>query len=444
METLIAARFLGGLGGGGIFTTSSIITSDMYSMRSRGLTQGVASVFNGGKSKSTIEVLKRIDYGGSATLMGAVLSFLIFLSTHYNEEHTWEEATVYVPLALSIVFFIAFVVFELCLAPEPMLAPFLLKQKIPVLVGISNFLVANCNFAVMYFFPMWFQTVTLSSASMAGLHLLPNSISMSIGSMFAGGDDSWMMHRTGKYKMINLSFGFFPFIAAILIMQMREDSPPIQQWLSIIPLGFGNAVVLQTMLIALLAHLPEHSMAVGTGFGQLFRGVGQVFGVGVSSAIFQYRLDAELTKRISGPNAAEMIRNIRHSAKLVAILPPDLQSAARESYATALNAVFTVAAASTLLAYVVRLPIPEKALEHTRHGPPSRQPTIEALEAAPPPSEPSSVPESPFESDDEDITTSDATLPIFVRAPRRLSTYESSLGGMDLESDTIGGSARGY
>lgn len=53
---------------------------------------------------------------------------------------------------------------------------------------------------------------------------------MSVGSLFAG----WMMHRTGKYKMINLIFGLFPFIATVLIYRMREDSGPIQSWLSIV------------------------------------------------------------------------------------------------------------------------------------------------------------------------------------------------------------------
>jgi len=73
------------------------------------------------------------------------------------------------PLVLAGVFSVAFVIFEFRIAAEPMLAPFLLGQKIPVLVGISNFLVANCNFAVMYFFPMWFQTVMLTKASIAGM-----------------------------------------------------------------------------------------------------------------------------------------------------------------------------------------------------------------------------------------------------------------------------------
>lgn len=52
-----------------------------------------------------------------------------------------------------------------------------------------------------------------------------------------------------------------------------------------------------------------------------------------------------------------MISKIRHSSKLVAQLPPDLQRAARDSYAIALRAVFIMAAVSTLCAYIVRLPV---------------------------------------------------------------------------------------
>ena len=76
----------------------------------------------------------------------------------------------------------------------------------------------------------------------------------------------WMMHRTGSYKTINLTFGICPFIGALLVMQIKEDSGWWQKWFSIvcgppiefsfnarikmaqIPLGFGNAVVLQTVL----------------------------------------------------------------------------------------------------------------------------------------------------------------------------------------------------
>ncbi|KAJ3530052.1 hypothetical protein NMY22_g8732 [Coprinellus aureogranulatus] len=242
-----------------------------------------------GKGKSAKEMIKRIDYGGSATLMMAVGSCLLFLSAKYNEGLPWSDPFVLTSCTFAAIFAIAFVIVELCIAPEPVLAPSLLKQWIPVLVGCSNFLVAMCNFSIMYFLPMWFQTV---------------------------------------------------------------------------PLGFGNAVVLQTMLIALLVHLPDDQMAVGTGFGQLFRGVGQVGGVAISSAVFQSMLESELKKRITGPGSEDLVRKIRQNARLVGDLPPDIRALAQESYRRSLKSVFFFAACMTLLAYLVRLPIPDKHLDH--------------------------------------------------------------------------------
>lgn len=151
------------------------------------------------------------------------------------------------PLALVAVCSVLFVVIELKVALEPVLAPHLLKQKIPVLVGMSNFCVAMCNFSIMYFFPMWFQTVLLTSASVAGmflprcwlgksltnslgLHLVPNCISMSLGSLFAG----WMMHVSGRYKLLNLILGILPFAGAILIYRLQEDSSFFLSWFSIV------------------------------------------------------------------------------------------------------------------------------------------------------------------------------------------------------------------
>ncbi|KZP16059.1 MFS general substrate transporter [Athelia psychrophila] len=404
MYMLIAARFLGGLGGGGVNTTASIITSDMYSLRDRGLAQGVSSVFNGlgvpapaayishiaradaGKGKSTKEVLKRIDWGGTFTLLWR---------TRYNEDLPWSNVTVIVPLVLACVFAVDFVVVELFIAPEPVMAPFLLRQKVPVLVGLSNFLVSINNFAIMYFFPMWFQTVALTSAATAA-----------------------------QYKTLNLTFGLLPFLTGVLICLMREDSPAAQQWLSIIPLGFGNTVVYRTML--------KSQMAVGTGFGQVFRGLGQVGGLGIASALFQSVLGSELEKRIHGPDAAKLIKNIRHSSRLVASLPPDIQRDAREAYATSLKAVSTLAACASFLAFVVRLPVPEMKLD-SKSRPRKRSTSV--------------VPSRPLDGpvDSVNANPTKATAPL--AGPRLGSRRRGTRrpywveGSMDSENERFGGSA---
>ncbi|KAF8959682.1 vacuolar amino acid permease [Flammula alnicola] len=398
MQTLILSRFVSGMGGGGIFTTAAIITSDMYNGRSRGFVQSIGGIFYGlgmglggpigglitdwlgwrwafliqiplfvlsfalimcnltyvtpGSGRSTADILKRIDYGGSLTLLGAVGSLLFFLGMIFNEGLPWAEPSVWISFVSLILFGILFIVVEVFVAVEPVLPPYLLTQKVPVLVGCSNALVAVCNLSVTYYFPTWFQTVMLSSASTAGLHLLPNSLCISTGSLFAG----WMMRRYGRYKTMNMIFGILPFCAAVLMTQMKEDSNQAHLWLTIMPLGFGNAIVLQTMFIALVSHLPESQMAVGTGFAQLLRGLGQVGGLAAASAVFQSRLNTELHARLPS-ESEELIKRIQHSARLVGTLPSDVQRIARDSYAASLKSVFVLAATASLLAYLARLPV---------------------------------------------------------------------------------------
>lgn len=64
--------------------------------------------------------------------------------------------------------------------------------------------------------------------------------------------------------------------------------------------------LMHSLNIMVLPLFAESIMAVGTGFGQLFRGIGQVGGVAVSSAIFQSVLDRELHKKIHTPDAEEV------------------------------------------------------------------------------------------------------------------------------------------
>jgi hypothetical protein len=53
----------------------------------------------------------------------------------------------------------------------------------------------------------------------------------------------------------------------------------------------------------------------------------------------------------------KIITDIRHSLSLVTTLPDPLQRNARDAYAASLQTVFIVAACSTLMAYLVRLPV---------------------------------------------------------------------------------------
>lgn len=99
--------------------------------------------------------------------------YMLYYKIH-SRAIQWSSSAAITPLVTAALFFILFVYVELRISPEPVLAPFLLEQKVPVLVGCNNFLVSLANFAIQYFFPLWFETVALTSASIAGMKILLN------------------------------------------------------------------------------------------------------------------------------------------------------------------------------------------------------------------------------------------------------------------------------
>ncbi|KAJ8699069.1 hypothetical protein PTI98_002224 [Pleurotus ostreatus] len=125
----------------------------------------------------------------------------------------------------------------------------------------------------------------------------------------------------------------------------------------------------------------------------------------------------------------QWITKIRHSAKLVGSLPPEMQRTARDAYAISLKQVFIFASVATFFAYLVRLPIPEKALEHQPRPIPGSSPNQQSPTLT-------SIPETPFDSEDDEDEDEIVIAPgPKGKIARRLSGYESADGVMDLESN---------
>ncbi|KAF8514716.1 hypothetical protein BU17DRAFT_68272 [Hysterangium stoloniferum] len=145
-------------------------------------------------------------------------------------------------------------------------------------------------------------------------HLLPKSMAMSTGSLFAG----WIMSSTGKYRIMDTVFGICPAIATTLLTRLNENSAIFAQWFTIslindqIPLGFDNSVVFQTTPIAVLVNVivlqwPSAPDLCSSGVVLIWPRTGQVCCIAFASAVFQFILDRELTKRITGPDAADLV-----------------------------------------------------------------------------------------------------------------------------------------
>ncbi|POW07396.1 hypothetical protein PSTT_08286 [Puccinia striiformis] len=337
MTQLIFSRFLAGCGGGGIMTTSSIIATDLFRLDQRGLVQGFANICFGlgaalggplggwiadtmgwrfaflaqvplliiatilvasfvdykmeGQVTSKAELARRIDYRGSIALIWMIGALLLSLSFKSNLQYEWSDPRVYGNFIGFLVGLGVFIYIE-STVPEPVLPLRLLKFRTPLCsVGISfftrcarNILANKCQDGkmtdlgsqhdrVLYMYPLWFETVKLSSPTEAGLHLIPNSIALSIGSLAAGG---WIL-KTGQHKIV-IFISSALLVLGSLLMLFRLDTP-LHEWIDIIPNGLGFSASTTAVLISLIASVSEKDMAVCTGLSYLFRYNGVVIGV---------------------------------------------------------------------------------------------------------------------------------------------------------------------
>ncbi|KAF8631158.1 hypothetical protein AX15_002499 [Amanita polypyramis BW_CC] len=302
--------------------------------------------------------LRRIDFLGSLTLVTTVGTFLLAFSLKASEEMSWSHPLIYGLLIASVISMMFFVLVEKYLAPYPVMPIRLITQRTPLAVSIVNLLGSITAFSMIYNVPLYFSAVRLESATEAGARLLPHSIAIPVGSVFAG----WLMRKTGKLHALTLLSSVMSIIANLLVASWNEKTPAIRYWLDLIPQALGMASVITTTLIAMIASVYKEDMAVAIGITYLFRTTGQVLGVSLGGAVLQAVLAKNLQQQITGPNAAENIYIIRHKIEVIPSLPPPLRRVAVNSYAEAIRVVFIWQTAMSVLGLIACLPIQENPL----------------------------------------------------------------------------------
>ncbi|KDQ16464.1 hypothetical protein BOTBODRAFT_172995 [Botryobasidium botryosum FD-172 SS1] len=301
------------------------------------------------------EKFMRIDWFGSTTLVSTVGTLLLAISLKSSEGYEWSDPIVCGLLGMSLVSCVAFLWVEACWAVEPVMPMRLLLQRTPLASSISNFIVA---YSMLYNIPLYFSAVRALTSTDSGMRLLPHSVALSCGSVFAG----WYMRRTGKFWSLTVCTALIILGANIAISTWNENTPGWHLWLDVVPSGFGVASFITTTLIALIAAVKKEDMAIATGISYLFRTTGQVLGVSLSGAFMQAQLLSNLRERIRGPDAEEIIRQIRHSTTIIPTLSPELRKAAVDSYALSIRTVFICQAVVAFLAFLASLPIEERPL----------------------------------------------------------------------------------
>ena len=327
---LIAGRTVQGFGGGGCTMLADLIVCDLVPLRKRGSVMGIIfgavtvgtalCPFIGGiivetstwrwifylsipigatamvlllaflslkhdKQTALRGKIGRIDVFGNVIFILATTSMLNALTNGgiKSPRNSWR---VVLPLVLGFVGFGCFYLFEVSsLCKEPTLPRQLFANRTSVVALVLTFVHTLLLYWEMFYMPVYFQAVLGSTPARSGVQLLPTVITLMVFGAIGGG----LMQKLGRYRPFH-HLGFALMTIGFGTFTLLDASSSTAVW-TIVQVVFaaGTGLSIGTLLAAVQAELSEADTATATGTWAVVRSFGTVWGITISTTIFDNR-----------------------------------------------------------------------------------------------------------------------------------------------------------
>jgi EmrB/QacA subfamily drug resistance transporter len=385
MGQLIGFRALQGLGAGGLMVGAQAIIAEIVPPRDRGRYMGlIGSVFAvasiagpllGGFFVEAISwrwvfyvnmpigliavlvVVFRlhlhvpthrhsIDYLG-AFLLTAGVSALILVTTWGGNEYTWTSPVILVLGVVGAVL-IGFFIRQEQRAKEPIIPLKLFRSVVFTVASSLGFVIGLAMFGAIIFIPLFLQLVYGVSPTSSGLRMLPLMAGLLTASILSGRAIS----RIGRYKPFPIAGTAVTTVGLFLLSRLEVDTPPWVASLYMLILGVGLGLVMQVIVLVVQNDVEPRDIGVATSTATFFRSMGGSLGVALFGAIFASRLASELSA-LPPQVAGRFSGGVNISPEQVHSLTPEIRHDFLLAFVNALQPVFLVGAALTLVAVVL-------------------------------------------------------------------------------------------
>ena len=382
MNTLIAARVLQGLGGGGILVSIFSINADLFEPRERARYQsysslvlmasgaigpvlgGTMSDLFGWRSIFLVNIpigfvvlaglitmlpyrkparKPRIDYAGAIVL--AMTTTCIVLAADGTQLFgSLLSPGVLGIIGVGIVCAVAWVFIERR-APEPIVPMQLFRNPTFGLLLITSLTSGAVAIGMVNYFALFLQTTTGLSPSVAGLLFILLTGGIVCGSLSAGR----LISATGRYKPFAIGSAACSMIAFAALSQVHAGTPVYLIGALMLLHGIGIGLAQQVPVIGIQNAAPSRDIGAATGAVTLSRMGGASIAISIYGAIIGSSL---LHVGLSIPGIA----NIEEvTPKMMASLPAATREAVAEAYAAAFNPLFLTAAGICLVGLVTAI-----------------------------------------------------------------------------------------
>jgi MFS transporter, DHA2 family, glioxin efflux transporter len=311
------------------------------------------------------EKILQLDLGGSFIFMGAMVCLLLALQWGGTTK-SWGDADVIATLVVFGVLIIGFVFWEYWMNERALLVRRLIKQK--TLILMSLYVMFNCAgfFVLLYYLPIYFQSIDGVSAQDSGVRNLPYILAIGICTIVSGVTIS----TTGRYTELMVIGSVISTIGSGLIY-MLDIGTGTGKWIGFqILAGVGAGLSFQIPVIVAQGTSEPADLSSVSSIILFFQTLTGAVWISVAQALFSNKLLQVVAANVPQVSPAQVV--VTGATELRHVFKDHLPGVLR-SYMAGLKDAFTLAIALAGVAAIVavvtlvvdnrRLNVQEKAKE---------------------------------------------------------------------------------
>ena len=311
----------------------------------------------------------RVDWPGALALVTFVVPLLVI--AEQGRLWGWTSGRALLCYAIGATGFVLFVLAERAYRDEALLPLRLFRNRSFTVATLGSVVVGAGMFGGLLLLPQYLQIVQGSSATVAGLQMIPLVLGIMVGAMSSG----ITISKTGRYKVFPLLGTALMTVALVSLSFIVGAETSIWALVPLmVMLGVGLGFNFQPAVLAVQNAVPPREMGVATSSVTFFRQMGATIGTAAFLSVLFSRLPAEIEDAVAesaagDPRVAEALGSGRlaggadlSDTSFIQDLPDYLALPFKTGFSESIDLVFLIAAGAAALGFVVFLFLPQLKL----------------------------------------------------------------------------------
>jgi EmrB/QacA subfamily drug resistance transporter len=217
----------------------------------------------------------RIDWPGALALIVGLVPLLTI--AEQGRTWGWGSGRAILCYVIGVVGLVAFVLAERAYKDEALLPLRLFRNRTVAVGAASSTILGMAMFGGLMTVPLYLQIVKGSTATEAGLQMIPFVFGIMSGSIISG----QLIARTGRYRIFPIVGSTLMVAALSLFALVGADTPLWQTMLVMVLMGLGLGGNMQPMITAVQNAVSPREIGVATSSVTFFRSMGGTLGTAV-------------------------------------------------------------------------------------------------------------------------------------------------------------------